>query len=674
MSNIEKPLIGPEQSLPEITVRGIILSIILTIILCASNAYLGLKVGNTISASIPAAIISMAVLRFFRNSNVLENNIVQTAASVGEALVSGVAYVIPSLLILGYWNYFHFWSIVVITLLGGSLGMLFSIPVRRIMLNHPTLRFPEGTAIGAVLKASANADAELKPLVWGGAVGGIIALFQTGFQIVADGCNYWMIKGKYLIGFGLGFSPALIAAGYIVGVNVSISMLVGTICGWFVGIPVLSAVYGVSNPNDAVASAMNLWTNHVRYIGVGTMLVGGIWTILTLIKPICDGIFASFKSLRLAKAAKNGNGLAVPRTERDIPIHITGLIIAIVAVCLFFALYFMTDVSQIGLGFFSHVLLALIAVAFVLTGGFLFASIAAYFAGLVGSTNNPVSGLIISSLLIFSLILLVVFGLFGHVEHTKALAFSAFVILECAVVGCITAISTDTMQDLKAGQIVGATPWKQQVMLLVGIIVASFVIAPILQLLFHAYGIGGIFPHPGMPVNQMLAAPQATLMAAVVQGVFGHNLPWAMLITGAIIAVIAIGVDEYLKTRALRFPILAVGLGIYLPLDSSMPMIIGGFLSYLVQHMLKKRAKSSLALPDKEVRARQHRAILLACGIVAGASLMGVVLAIPFAIKQSANALALVSASFTPIANLLGVIVSFFLCMWIYRVVIKRNK
>src|SRR3990167_1889782 len=382
-NNNEKPLIGPEESLPEITVKGFILAIILTIILCSSNAYLGLKMGTTISASIPAAIIAMGVLRLFKHSNVLENNIVQTAASVGEALVSGVAYVMPALLIIHFWDYFNFWGTLVISLLGGILGMLFSIPVRRVMLNNPTLRFPEGTAIGEVLKASADSDAELKPLVLGGIAGGMIGLFQTGFGIISDSLNCWFTKGKIVFGFSLGFSPALLAAGYIIGINVAISILVGVILGWVCGVPILSLIYGISDPSNAIASADLLWKLHSRYIGVGTMLIGGVWTILTLLKPIYQGILASFESLSIARQHKGSN--PIPRTERDMPINLVGVLVALVGIFLFLTLYYIIDAKQLGISTSTHLAMCAVAVVFVLISGLLFSSIAGYFAGLVGS-------------------------------------------------------------------------------------------------------------------------------------------------------------------------------------------------------------------------------------------------------------------------------------------------
>lgn len=666
----EKPFIGPEQKLPEITFRVFLLGIILTVILAAGNVYLGLKVGTTIATSIPAAIISMAVFRLFKKANVLENNITQTIASIGEASVAGIAFVLPALLIMGYWNYFHFWTTCLITMLGGSLGMLFGIPVRRIMLSNKSLRFPEGTAVGAVLKLSDTAvKSELMPLLYGGIFGAIISLFQTGFRVVSGSFQAWFREGHTIMGFGVGFSPALLAAGYIVGVNVGISLLIGVILGWLLGVPVVTNLYTIPAHISVADAANTLWSQHIRFIAIGIMLFGGLWTVVTLLKQIAKGVYTSFHSFQHGASFKQEK---VIRTERDIPFSITFILVGIIAVATFFIAYQELNPHILGISTGMRIGLSLFTILFILIVGFLLASIAAYFAGLIGSTNNPASGLTISALLIFSSLLLGLFEWFNHMQHAKTLYLAAFSIMVGCIMCSIISIACETMQDLKAGQIVGATPWKQQVMLLVGTLVASFTIAPILQLLFHAYGIGGVFPHPGMPTADMLSAPQANLMASVVQGVFAHNLPWNEIGIGFIIAIIAIGVDEFLRYRySMRLPVLAIGLGMYLPLDSSTPVIIGGLLSYFAHRSLKAKVGKKRFHQDPEVRKRLHQALLIACGLVAGSTIMGVALAIPFALEQSANALRLVGHGFVPFANVLGVLFAAGLCTWIYKVIVK---
>lgn len=664
----DSPFIPATQSLPEITIRSLLLGIVLTVVLAAANAYLGLKVGQTVSASIPAAIISMSLLRFFRNSNILENTMVQTMASVGESLIAGVTFIMPALIILHVWSGFYYWQTVCIALLGGILGVLFTIPLRRALLIDKTLRYPEGIAISNVLKASANKEAtDMKALTWGGIVGAVISLFQTGFEVLTDSFDFWMKTSKTIFGFQLGLSPALIAAGYIVGFNVAISFMVGIIIGWVAGVPLLTWFYGMPDSLSAGDVAMSIWKGHIRYIGVGTMLIGGLWTLFRLCGPILQSITASFISLREAKKTGVVNH---SRTERDIPINYVfwGLLLLTIPVFILISQYIVPADSSISDGF--RYFLCGFTTLYVLIFGFLFCSISSYFAGLIGSSNTPVSGLLVSSLLILCLALLAFFGMQGGI-HGKEL-FGVILGIGSSVIICVAlAISNDTMQDLKVGQVVGATPWKQQVMLVFGVIVSAFVVPPILDLLYNAYGIGGVFPHPGMNKEHMLAAPQAALMATVAQGVYAHNLEWSMIILGAVIAGVCIIIDEILRTNfGTRLPVLAVGLGIYLPMNTTIPVVIGGLLAYVIQIRLNKMYKR--VAQETESNRHRHRGLLLACGIVAGASIMGVILAIPFAIKQSSDALKIMPDQFAYLAGTLSIIVTFLMCAWIYRVVMKK--
>jgi putative OPT family oligopeptide transporter len=665
----EEPIISASQSLPEITLRALVLGVILTVILAAANAYLGLKVGQTVSASIPAAIISMSILRFFKNSNVLENTMVQTMASVGESLIAGVAFILPALIILHAWDGFYYWQTVMIALLGGTLGVLFTIPLRRALLQDKSLRYPEGVAISNVLRASANKEkTDMKALTFGGLVGGAISLFQIGFQILTDTFDFWIkSQNSILYGYSLGLSPALIAAGYIVGVNVAISFLVGVIIGWLAGVPLLSWHFGVTDVSSASDAVMALYRQHIRYIGVGTMLVGALWTLCTLVKPITQSIMASLASLRESSLAGNPASL---RTERDIPINyvLWGVLLMLIPIFILIANYIVPNDATTSHAF--HILLCGFSAIYVIVGGFLFCSISAYFAGLIGSSNTPVSGLLVSTLLILCLCILAFFSCIGGVQGKELFAV-ILAIGTCVIISVGIAISNDTMQDLKVGQVVGATPWKQQFMLVLGVLISAFVVPPILELLYNAYGIGGVFPHPGMSKAQMLSAPQAALMATVAQGVYAHNLEWSMITLGAVLAVICIIIDEILKRRGTRLPVLAVGLAIYLPMNTSVPVIIGGFLAHFINIRLNKIYYPRLENEDK-IATHRHRGLLLACGIVAGASIMGVILAIPFAFKQSSDALKLMPEQYMSLAGILSVVVTFIMCGWIYRVVMKR--
>lgn len=667
----DQPIIPAQVKLPEITIRGLILGCILTIVLAAANAYLGLKVGVTVSASIPAAVISMGILRFFKDSNILENTMVQIMASVGEALTSGIAFIVPALIILHVWTNFDYWQTVATALLGGGLGVMFTIPLRRALLRDKMLRYPEAIAISNVLKASMTREkGDLTSLSVGGGIGALIALFQSGFQVLTDSVAYWFKANTFVYGFGLGLSPALIAAGYIVGVNVAISTFLGVILGWIIGVPTLTWFYGIPDVSSATDAAMAIWHNYIRFIGVGTMLVGGLWTLITLFKPVVTSMATSFATLRDIRHGKQAENI---RTERDIPIHY----VFVSAFVLLIPIFFLISNTIIPADSMSDTLRYLIAgfsALYILIGGFMFCSIMAYFAGLIGSTNSPVSGLLVCALLAICLIFLAWFSYLGWEPEAIKMIGSVVAIGCMVVVGSALAIANDTMQDLKVGQMVGATPWKQQLMLIIGVVVSSFVIPPILQLLYDAYGIGGVFPRPNMNPAQMLAAPQAGLMAAVAQGVFTHQIEWGMISIGCVIAAICVVIDEYLKrNHNTRLPVLAVGLGIYLPLDSSIPVVIGGMLSYIVSvRLLRVYRAHGKTNNEEELNQHRHRGLLLACGLVAGASLMGVMLAIPFALKQSSDALRIMPEQYMSFSGILSVIVTAILCGWIYRVVLKR--
>jgi putative OPT family oligopeptide transporter len=657
--------------LNEITFKAIVLSILLAIVLGAANAYLALKVGKTVAASIPAAVISMGIFRFFRGSSILETNLVQTAASAGEGLASVAAFVMPALLMIGYWQSFNFWQSALLMMVGGTLGVFFSVPLRRVLLGLKTLTFPEGTAVGTVMKASTSKVGNMKRLVQGGVIGGTIELFQTGFNLATDHLPLWIKSGNTLMGLSLGFNPALIGAGYIVGIQAGMAMLLGTFLGWVCGVPMLSWIYGIPVVSGHENMVMSLWSHYIRYIGVGTMLVAGIWTIFTLIKPMVKG-------MRLAMSAMHDlrkQGGVIPRTETDMRMSYVLWGLGLCLLALLFLVVFLLQGMGLTLSPGLIWSIALVSVAYVIALGFISSLLAGYLVGLIGSSNTPISGLLIINVLFLSLILIPLFGLqvdLSVVIHQKSVL--AIIIFVLCVVGFATVITNENIQDLKAGQMVGATPWKQQVMMLVGVFAASLVIAPVLELLFKAYGMGGVFPHPGMDPAQMLPAPQAGLIAAIADGALGHNLPWNLLISGIGIGIFCIFIDEYCKTKNLRLPVLAVGLGIYLPPDLITPVVIGGLASYLVSRSRDKSQALKTATQTTKNEEAQQRGLLAACGLVAGSSLMGVLLAIPFVIAGSSSVLELVSNRFAPWADLIGAVIIFAVCVWLYRVAVDRKQ
>ena len=651
--------------LAELTIKAIILGIILAILLGAANAYLSLKVGIAISASIPAAIISMGVLRFFKHSNMLENNIVQTAASSGEALTAGIAFTIPALLVVGSWHHFHYWETVAIALLGGWLGILLIIPIRKTLLNKKELLFPEGTAIGKVLMVSQDKQNNLKPIVSGSLIGAIITVCQSGLRVLSDSAAAWFHLGPTVVGFGAGFSPALIAAGYIVGIEVAISLIVGVIIGWVIGVPMMG-LHDHTHLIDAATIANQLWAEHIRYLGIGIMLVGGLCTMLSLLKPMAKGIKASIDA---AKHLKEVDGQQIERQDHSISLNAAMKLIILFMIPVIILIYWVIERASPGISLSSLTILAAGSSLLVFILSFLVSTICAYFAGLVGSSTSPVSAIYLIVLIIAALTITAMYALFypQHVAHPETLGRVTLAITLTAILAVIGALSNDNIQDLKAGQIVGATPWKQQVMQMIGVTSAAFVIPLVLRLLYNAYGIAGAPPpHPGMDPSQMLSAPQAGLIAAVVEGIIRHQLQWGLIAIGCSIALLVILTDIITKRRGYRLHVLAVGIGVYLPLAASLPLIFGGLVSYFVNRRLRKRE-------NKTSEHTQH-GLLLCCGLVAGASLMGVFLAIPFVIMGSSNALAITQPTFAPIAAVLSVFVTVALCYWIYRTSVSAKS
>lgn len=658
VSQQSEPLISAKTSLPELTLKVFVLSILLAAVMSAANAYLALKIGQTISASIPASVLAIAILRLFKNSNVLESNLIQTAASAGEGVASAIAFVLPAMIFIHAWHGFNYWQTVAVTSFGGLLGVFFSIPLRRVMLGMPALRFPEGTAVGNVLRVtSVSRDkTHIKRLIQGTSIGALMAFAQDGIQIFSDSIGYWFKSGKAVFGAALGFSPALFAAGYIVGIEVGLSLFTGFVIGWVFVLPALAVHFGIPDGATLFDSVMTIWSQKLRFVGVGLMLVGGVWTLIRLIGPVIEGVKLSFVSLNSVAGKAN-----LPRTERDIPIAWAFLGVLLCALLLYMFLFhvaYFEHLQELYSG--SFLLWAIFAtVLFVLIIGFFLATICAYFTGLVGSSNNPLSGILILSILILGGLY---FFIFKQSDNGKV---AALMVIVTTVVATCASISNENLQDLKAGQMVGATPWKQQFVLALGVIVSAFIIGPVLELLYQAYGIGGDFPRAGMDPAQMLAAPQAGLMASVINGVRSGNMPWDMITIGGIIAVIIIIADEILRRKNHRLPALAVGLGVYLPPSIILPTVVGGVVKFLVMRSSSK-ATTERQL-EKADNARQH-GLLTACGLVAGAALMGVFLAIPFVIMGSANALAILPHQFAPLTQILGLLSFAWLAIWVYKI------
>lgn len=661
----DTPFIAADKKVAELTVRAIILAIILTVLLAMSNAYLALKLGILTSASIPAAIISMGILRFFKNATILENNAVQTAASAGEAVAGGIVYTIPALIIIGYWNHFDYITNFFIAISGGILGVLFSIPLRRILVNDRNLKFPEGRAIAEVLKSSVE-KAGIKDILFGGAIGGLIELLQIGFKIIANSWGYWFVIKRSLFGLGAGFSATMIGAGYLVGHDMAISIFFGAIIAWLIALPIVSQFYPefvVNYPAEQAASF--LWNSEMRYLGIGAMLFAGIWTFLKLIKPLLHSIQTSFRAF-MSKGKVSSD---LPRTDKDIPVPYILMGIGGMAAILFLFFQLMLPLDQVGLDNDYAPTIIFLGVLYVLFIGFIFSVITAYFSGMVGVTASPGSSVVISGMLFAAWLLLVA------IDHLLPLPLSAqqiqaaeaITIMIGSVVTGIAAIANDNTQDLKVGQLVGATPWKQQLMLLLGVFISSLVIPPVMQLLFNVYGIAGVMPHPGMDISQSLPAPTAALMAAITEAVFRNSLPWMMMLIGSCIILVIIFLNHIFKLeRFLNLSILGIAIGMYLPLSSSFPLFIGGMIALFVKKRLKQMKK-----PDEERLLRKQKGTLIACGLVAGSAIIDVLLAIPFSIFQSPDIFQVVGSEWNNIGAYLGVLSSLLLACWIGHRVCK---
>jgi putative OPT family oligopeptide transporter len=664
-----EPYVPASKSLPEITVKAVVTGVLLSAVLAGANAYLGLKVGLTVSASIPAAVLSMSILRMFRKHNILENNIVQTAASAGESLAAGVIFTLPALIMLGYWQKFEYLPTMAIAFFGGTLGVMFTIPLRRALIIEAKLKFPEGVATGEVLKAGEGGSGGAKLIAVAGLAGAGVKLLQSGFQVVSGALHTAIpVGGRSVVGVASEMSGALLAVGYIVGLNIAILVFAGSVISWFIAIPIYMSVVddatltGIIGNAEGYAAAKTVASEKIRFLGVGAMATGGLWAVLSLYKPIRDGIASSFAAV---KTAKNGGGLAsVPRTERDTPINLVLIGTVALAIPILVVFFYVIDQDKLGIDSTRYVTTIVVGVLFSLVAGFLFSSVAGYMAGLVGSSNNPVSGVTIASILCISFILLGILGsAVDFADAEKAAAAAATALMVGAVVCCASAIAGDNMQDLKAGHIVGATPWKQQVMQIIGVASAALVLAPVLQVLLVAYGLGDVGGNPG---SEPLEAPQAALMKTVAFGVFNMDLPWSLIGIGAGIAVFVIALDQYQKAKdsSFRIPVLAVAVGIYLPIASTAPIFLGGLLAYSTGKAMR-RAK----MKEEDRVLASRRGLLFASGIITGEALIGIALAIPFAIYEDANAWAVgMPGSLAIVAKLAGAASFAFFAAWMYRV------
>ncbi|EJY5079791.1 OPT family oligopeptide transporter [Campylobacter jejuni] len=611
-----------KQNLPELTLRGLVLGSILTIIFTASNVYLGLKVGLTFSSSIPAVVISMAVLSLFKTSNILENNMIQTQASAAGTL-SSVIFVIPGLFMCGYWSEFPLWQTFMICLCGGGLGVLFTIPLRRTMVVESKLAYPEGRAAAEILKV-ANKDQSskkgkqgIKEIALGSFIAAIFSLLSNGFKLAASESNFAFIWNKMAFGFSMGYSLALLGAGYLVGLAGAIALFVGMFLAWGIFTPYLSN-FEFDSAKNAVDLASSVWSSKVRLIGTGAIAIAALWTLIELLKPVIEGIKEIVKNVKITNQEKN------ERTNIDLSLKSIFILFVLMVVGLFITFY--SFVEDANLSIYYQMLFSFVGTLVSVLIGFFVAAACGYMAGLVGSSSSPISGIGLIGVIISSIVFLVLgVELFQDPMLSKFAV--ALAIFTTSVILATAAISNDNLQDLKTGHLVGATPWKQQVALLVGCVFGALAIVPVLNLLYQAYGFVGAMPREGMDASSALAAPQANLMSTIAQGIFHHNIEWGYMAFGVFVGILMIIIDKILKgTQKMSLPPLAVGIGIYLPPAINIPLVIGGILKYIVmQHLTKKYAKNSHK--EEKLASCEQRGTLFASGLIVGESIFGVIIA-----------------------------------------------
>ena len=608
----------------ELTLRGVIIGIVITLVFTAANVYFGLKAGLTFATSIPAAVISMAVLRYFKGATIQENNIVQTIASAAGTL-SAIIFVLPGLILIGWWTGFNYWTSFAICALGGILGVMYSIPLRRALVTNSELPYPEGVACAEVLKVGAGAtdgasDADaaasnragLLAVMWGSIMSAAFAIVVATRVFASDVVHYfrpaWERTG--VTGFDFFLSFALFGIGHLVGLWVGLAMLVGAVIGWGWGVPHFAALMPASESFAELAGTA--WSTKVRFVGAGAICVAAVWTLAKLVKPVISGLASAMAASR---ARGTTDVSLMPRTEQDIPI---GQVALIALACLAPIGWLLYDfVASAGGGLADHML-------FLVGGGLLFivlmsffvSTVCGYMAGLIGSSNSPLSG--IGIIVVISAALLLVVGVRGALPEGSEKALVAFAMFVTAIVFAVATIANNNLQDLKTGQLVDATPSKQQWALLIGVLAGAAIIPPILDLLNQAYGFVGA---PGPVREHALAAPQAGLISALAQGVIQNNIDWGLIKIGAMIGAVAIVVDETLRrtTNGAHLSPLAIGLGIYLPTQSTLMVVVGAIAGYWFDRSADRKAKN----PD----ATKQLGVLLASGMIVGEGLVGVIVA-----------------------------------------------
>jgi len=592
------PFVPAEKSINEFTVKAIVLGLLLGVIMTAANVYLGLYAGMTVSASIPAAVISMGILRgLLRRGTILENNIVQTIASAGESLAAGIIFTVPALVIAGVWLDFQYWPVTLIAMFGGLLGVVFMIPLRRsLIVEEKELVYPEGLACAEVLETGEKGGSGVLYVFLAMALSVLFKFFVSAYSVIKGTVQAAWEAGRTAFYAGSDMSVALLGVGFVVGPNVATLVFIGGAIGWLIGIPILGAIQGLPLEETLIDSLEELWSSQIRYMGVGAMVVGGIASIIKVRRGIADGV----RSTVLGYVGTGRVG-EVKRTEQDMGTKMVGIIAVAAIVPTFFLYGYLT--ADVGT--------AVVAGIGMVISGFFFVAVSSYIVGLVGSSNNPVSGMTICTVL-FASALLLLMGMTGTSGIIAALGVAG-------VVCCAACTAGDVSQDLKTGYLVGATPRRQQLAQVIGVVLPAFIIAPVLTVLHTAHGIG-VPVKEGVP---FLRAPQATLFASIVKAMFSDMaLPWTMVGIGAAIGLLLLVLDNFLKEKncTFRAHVMPVAVGIYLPVSLSTPILFGGLINLLVSRVVRRRSEG-------ETRDAVHKGVLFSSGLIAGESITGIIVA-----------------------------------------------
>lgn len=626
MKNLNKdnnvPYIKGQISLPEVTVKAVLVGIILAAIFTMSSLYIGLKFARTVAASIPAALLSLMIFKAFKKTSILENVVVQTIDSAGESVAAMAAFCITAILLSGYWQEFRYLDTMLILGLGGILGVFMSIPLRNIMIVEEKMPYPEGIAVAEVLISGESKGQATSLLLKGSFISALITLAQGGFKIGSDFVIYGVKSFGTVIGASVALSPLSIGAGYIIGLGSSSIMLIGALVANFVVLPYLGLIYsGEIASMDAVPSLVMIQKQYLRYIAVGIMIAGSLWSLVSILPTIKRAVILGIAgSTRIASSGRL-------RTEKDIPpfIFITGIFL----ISIFIAMFFYYTLADTTFTCWYKIAISGFAAFAVIIVGFVMSSVASQLVGILGTTSLPASGLCLATIILFASIISPILLAEGS-GYISDITIIGMTLIFTSVVGAVMVLGEDNMQDLKTGYLIGATPWKQQLVLVIGVI-ASVITTPfVLQTMFEAYGIGDMLPRPDMDPAKVLSAPQAMLISSVTKGLFTGKLPWTLLNSGIVIAIIVIIIDLVISkcSEKLRLPIMTFAAGFYLPIGISIAFFCGGMLRSIVS-----KGKNSAVL--------QENGVMIASGFIAGEAIMGALLSIPFALYKDANILAI---------------------------------